>query len=66
MADEKRGRGRPRTPVKVSNYPVVAYMPDEDTYEQVRRAAQAQGMSISAWARTVLIREAERELRDAR
>jgi hypothetical protein len=40
----------------------MAYMPDEEAYEQVRAAAEREGMSTSAWARTILLKEARRVL----
>jgi hypothetical protein len=63
MDVRKRGAGRPpKQGQRVSNYPVMAYMPDEEAYEMVREAAEQQNMTISAWARNVLIQEARRVL----
>jgi hypothetical protein len=63
MADEKRRVGRPPKEKKVEDYPVATYMPDKEAHEMVKRAAELNGMSVSAWARSVLVREARRVVR---
>ncbi len=63
MDERKRGAGRPpKQGQKVANYPVMTYMPDEEAYEQVRKAAELEGMTVSAWARSILLKEAKRVL----
>ncbi len=54
--------GRPRKDTHARQFPLYIYMMDEESLQQVKEAAERQGLSFSTWARTVLVREARRIL----
>jgi hypothetical protein len=56
----KAGRPRKGENEKVQNYPVMVYMPNAEAFEMVREAAEREGLSISGWARSVLLNEAKK------
>jgi hypothetical protein len=60
------GAGRPRKEKgqKMSEFPLYILMHNQDALDKVKRAAQLEGLSVSAWARIVLLRAAREKLRD--
>jgi hypothetical protein len=60
------GAGRPRKEKgqKMTEFPLYILMHNQDALDKVKRAAQLEGLSVSAWARIVLLRAARERLRD--
>lgn len=58
----RRGPGRPPKEVRVKEFPAYFYMQSREALDKLKRAAEAEGMSLSTWARTVLLKEAQRVL----
>jgi hypothetical protein len=56
--------GRPPKEVRMKEFPVHFYMPSQETLDRLKSAAEAEGMSLSTWARTLLLREARRVLQE--
>lgn len=51
-------RGRPRKEERMSDHPLYIFMHNREALETVRRAAELEGLSVSAWARNVLLKAA--------
>ncbi len=60
----RRRPGRPPKEVRMKEFPVHFYMQSRDSLDRLKRAAETEGMSLSTWARTVLLREARHILHD--
>jgi hypothetical protein len=60
----RRRPGRPPKEVRMKEFPVHFYMPSQETLDMLKKAAEAEGMSLSTWARTLLLREARRIVRE--
>lgn len=60
------GAGRPRKEKgqKMTEYPLYILMHNQDALDKVKRAAQLEGLSVSAWARIALLRAAREKLRE--
>jgi hypothetical protein len=60
------GAGRPRKErgQKMTEFPLYILMHNQDALDKVKRAAQLEGLSVSAWARIVLLRAARETLRE--
>ena len=56
--------GRPAKEQKMRDYPVHVYLQSSDAVTRLKQAAEQEGMSLSTWARVVLVREAARILGD--
>jgi uncharacterized protein (DUF1778 family) len=56
---EEGKRGRPRKEERMSDHPVYIFMHNKEALETVRRAAEIEGLSVSAWARNVLLKAAK-------
>jgi len=54
--------GRPPKEVRMKEFPVHIYMQSQEALDRLKMAAQEEGMSLSTWARTLLLREARRVL----
>lgn len=54
--------GRPAKEQKMRDYPVHVYLPSNEAVLRLKQAAEQEGMSLSTWARVVLVREAARIL----
>lgn len=52
-------RGRPRKEERMSDHPLYIFMHNKEALETVRRAAELEGLSVSAWARNVLLKAAK-------
>jgi prolyl-tRNA editing enzyme YbaK/EbsC (Cys-tRNA(Pro) deacylase) len=50
--------GRPPKEVRMKEFPVHVYMQSQEALDRLKKAAEAEGMSLSTWARTLLLREA--------
>jgi hypothetical protein len=48
----------------MTEYPLYILMHNQDALDKVKRAAQLEGLSVSAWARIVLLRAARETLRE--
>jgi uncharacterized protein (DUF1778 family) len=46
----------------MKEFPVHFYMQSQEALDRLKRAAEAEGMSLSTWVRTLLLREARRVL----
>ena len=57
---EQRKRGRPAKEDGMKAHPIHVYLPSEEAANMVRQAAELEGMGLSTWARTVLLKEARR------
>lgn len=57
-----RRPGRPPKATRMKEFPVHLYMPSQDALAKLKIAAESEGMSLSTWARIVLLREARRIL----
>jgi hypothetical protein len=55
---EEGKRGRPRKEERMSDHPLYIFMHNKEALETVRRAAELEGLSVSAWARNVLLKAA--------
>jgi hypothetical protein len=66
VAGAGTGAGRPRKEKgqKMTEFPLYILMHNQDALDKVKRAAQLEGLSVSAWARIVLLRAARDKLRD--
>jgi prolyl-tRNA editing enzyme YbaK/EbsC (Cys-tRNA(Pro) deacylase) len=56
--------GRPPKEVRMKEFPVHFYMQSQEALDRLKKAAEAEGMSLSTWARTLLLREARRVLEE--
>jgi hypothetical protein len=54
--------GRPPKEVRMKEFPVHIYMQSQEALVRLKTAAEEEGMSLSTWARTLLLREARRVL----
>lgn len=52
-------RGRPRKEERMSDHPLYIFMHNKEALETVRRAAELEGLSVSAWARNILLKAAK-------
>ncbi|HKP53242.1 MAG TPA: hypothetical protein VJ183_11395 [Chloroflexia bacterium] len=57
--NEKRG-GRPPKADKMSNHQVYVFMPSAKDVELLKEAANDVALPLSAWARSILLREAQK------
>ncbi len=63
MAEATNNRGgRPPKADKMSNHQLYVFMPSEEAVQLVRQAAEEVGLPVSAWARSILLREARHAL----
>jgi len=46
----------------MKEFPVHIYMQSQEALDRLKKAAEGEGMSLSTWARTLLLREARRAL----
>jgi hypothetical protein len=52
---KQSGPGRPKKDEQMRNYPIYTFAPNEETYQKMKDAAEASGLTLSAWARQKLM-----------